>query len=92
MEDVRRRVFFSGRVQGVGFRYTAERIAKGFKVRGFVRNLADGRVELVMEGEPSTLDAFLQAIRSDLGGKIQTFRAEEEPRDPPLSDSFVIAW
>ena len=92
MADERRRVYFSGRVQGVGFRYTAERISKSFNVRGFVRNLFDGRVELVMEGEPSTLDAFLQAIRSDLGDKIQSFRVEHEPRDQPLADRFVIAW
>ena len=92
MEDERRRVYFSGRVQGVGFRYTAERIAKGFKVRGYVRNLPDGRVELVMECEPSTLDAFLQAIRSEMGGKIQSFLVEREPRDQLLSDQFVIAW
>ena len=85
-------MYFSGRVQGVGFRYTAERIAKGFKVRGYVRNLPDGRVELVMEGEPSTLDAFLQAIRSEMGGKIQSFLVEREPRDQLLSDQFVIAW
>ena len=92
MDHHRRRVHFSGRVQGVGFRYTAERISQRFEVRGFVRNLSDGRVELVMEGLPATLESFLQAIRLELGEKIESYTVEPEPRDQPLSDRFVIAW
>jgi len=57
-------VFFSGTVQGVGFRFTAERLARRFPVAGFVRNLADGRVEVVAEGEEAVLVEFLTAIRS----------------------------
>ena len=53
MPRERRRVVFSGRVQGVGFRFTCQSLARGFDVAGYVRNLADGRVELVAEGEPS---------------------------------------
>ncbi len=56
-------VFYSGAVQGVGFRYTARSVATGFEVTGTVRNLADGRVELVAEGTKDELDAFRQAIR-----------------------------
>ena len=92
MDHDRRRVLFEGRVQGVGFRYTAERISRRFEIRGFVRNLADGRVELVMDGEPSMLDSFLRAIHAELGDKIQAYRVEPEPREPPLADGFVIAW
>ena len=51
-ECVRRRVLFSGRVQGVGFRYTTEAVASRFQVTGWVRNVRDGRVELVAEGLP----------------------------------------
>ena len=73
-------VFYSGRVQGVGFRYTVKSITTGFEVTGAVRNLADGRVELVAEGERGELDAFRQAIReSGLGGLIQR---EEETFGP----------
>jgi acylphosphatase len=55
-------VLFSGHVQGVGFRYTAKTVATGFEVAGTIRNLADGRVELVAEGARGELDAFLAAI------------------------------
>jgi len=65
-------VFYSGRVQGVGFRYTVKSITPGFEVAGTVRNLDDGRVELIVEGEREELDAFRQAIReSGLGRLIQ---------------------
>ena len=43
-------VFYSGQVQGVGFRYTAKTVATGFEITGTIRNLPDGRVELVAEG------------------------------------------
>ncbi|HPW65178.1 MAG: Acylphosphatase [Candidatus Omnitrophica bacterium ADurb.Bin314] len=59
----RMQVFFSGTVQGVGFRFTTERVARRFAVTGFVRNLDDGRVEVVAEGEEPVLVEFLTAIR-----------------------------
>jgi acylphosphatase len=58
----RMRVLFSGRVQGVGFRYTAKTVATGFEITGTVRNLPDGRVELLAEGRREELDAFLAAL------------------------------
>lgn len=65
-------VFYSGRVQGVGFRYAVKSITPGFEITGTVRNLDDGRVELIAEGEREELDAFRQAVReSGLGGLIQ---------------------
>jgi acylphosphatase len=65
-------VFYSGRVQGVGFRYTVKALTPGFEVTGTVRNLDDGRVEMIAEGEREELDAFRQAIReSGLGRMIQ---------------------
>ena len=56
-------ILYSGQVQGVGFRYTAMRVAAGFEVTGKVRNLSDGRVELVAEGRTQELNAFRQAVR-----------------------------
>jgi len=65
MSRVRMTVWYSGRVQGVGFRYTARTVAAGFDVSGTVRNLPDGRVELVAEGEKAELKAFGEAIRDE---------------------------
>lgn len=59
----RMQVLYSGNVQGVGFRYTVKTVANGFEAVGIVRNLPDGRVELVAEGARSELDAFRAAIR-----------------------------
>jgi len=56
-------VLYSGRVQGVGFRYTAKTVATGFEVSGTIRNLPDGRVELVAEGARQELDAFRTALQ-----------------------------
>ena len=58
--------YFSGRVQGVGFRYTTAQIAKGYEVTGFVKNLADGRVELEIEGEESECRAMVATIEDEL--------------------------
>ena len=64
--------YFSGTVQGVGFRYTAEHLSRKFEVMGFVRNLPDGRVEMVAEGEETILKDFLKAVReSSLSGYIR---------------------
>jgi acylphosphatase len=60
---IAREVFYRGRVQGVGFRYTARNIAQRYAVKGFVRNLADGRVQLLALGAASEVNAFLAAVR-----------------------------
>ncbi|HEY4983632.1 MAG TPA: acylphosphatase [Verrucomicrobiae bacterium] len=57
------RIFYSGSVQGVGFRYTARSTATGFELAGTVRNLPDGRVELIAEGARGELEAFRVAVR-----------------------------
>ncbi len=56
-------IYYSGHVQGVGFRYTAKTVAAGFELTGTVRNLPDGSVELVAEGARGELEAFRDAIR-----------------------------
>jgi acylphosphatase len=55
-------IWYSGHVQGVGFRLTARHVAAGYEVVGTVKNLPDGRVELVAEGEREELEAFRAAI------------------------------
>ena len=72
------RVLYEGYVQGVGFRWTTKRIAQGYEVCGWVRNLPDGRVELQVSGEEEEVEAFLRAIReSTLGGHIADERSAE---------------
>jgi acylphosphatase len=66
-----RRYLFSGRVQGVGFRRTAERLSQSFQVHGFVRNLPDGRVELCAEGKDEEVDGFIQKVRTMFSTQIQ---------------------
>ncbi|MFH1269861.1 MAG: acylphosphatase [Candidatus Omnitrophota bacterium] len=55
-------VYYSGRVQGVGFRFTAEKIAREMGVTGWVKNMRDGRVEITAEAEEETLKDFLEKI------------------------------
>ena len=66
----RRTYRFTGRVQGVGFRYTARHIAAGRAVTGYVRNLSDGGVELVMEGSDAEMDAVAEALAAEMGRNI----------------------
>lgn len=68
--SVRQLVYFRGNVQGVGFRMTTHRIAGGYAVVGFVRNLPDGRVELLVEGSKSELTAFLTEIQQQMGHRV----------------------
>ncbi len=79
MDDLRRTYVFSGHVQGVGFRMTSHRIAENYPIRGYVRNLDDGRVELVVEGEPATLDAYEAALSARMGGYIDRTQRKDEP-------------
>ena len=72
-------VHYSGRVQGVGFRYTARSIARGYPVTGYVCNLPDGRVELVAEGTPADLDGFLLEIRDRFFNQIRDERRDLQP-------------
>ena len=86
---IRRTSYFSGRVQGVGFRYTAQSIARGFKVTGFVRNLADGRVELVAEGEKEEIERFLSEIHDKMEGRIKSRTDDDAPANGEFSDFDV---
>ncbi|MBI2804436.1 MAG: acylphosphatase [Planctomycetes bacterium] len=64
-------VHYRGRVQGVGFRMTTKRIAEGFAVTGYVRNLPDGGVEVVASGESGEVAAFLAAVSERMGSLIR---------------------
>ena len=88
---IRRRVFYEGRVQGVGFRATTCRIAADHAVAGTVRNLDDGRVELIAEGPEPEVEAFLAAIRAAMERFLRDERIEILPPGEPFPD-FRVAY
>ena len=73
-------VFFTGRVQGVGFRYQALQVAKGFEVSGFVQNLPDGRVQLEAEGAAAEVREFIAAVQERMEGYIRKAEQAEAKR------------
>ena len=68
---IRAILFFSGRVQGVGFRYSTLEIAKRFDVTGTVENCDDGRVKVVVEAVADEIDRFIEAIQTSSPGQIR---------------------
>ncbi len=75
-------VFFSGRVQGVGFRYQTLQVAKGYEVAGCVANLPDGRVQLEAEGRAEEVKDFIVAIQERMEGYIRKVEQTETQRAP----------
>lgn len=83
-------VFYEGRVQGVGFRWTVRHLAKGFDVKGWIRNLVDGRVEMQIAGEEDEVRGFLDAIdQSELRSHIRN-KTETPLAQPVQANGFEI--
>ncbi|HCK42181.1 MAG: acylphosphatase [Planctomycetaceae bacterium] len=87
----RRQVYYTGHVQGVGFRYTAKSIAGNYQITGYVRNLSDGRVEVVSEGPVDQLDAFLQELGEQRADHIRSARCDQRPATGEFA-SFTICY
>ena len=75
-------VYFSGRVQGVGFRYQTLQLAREFEVSGVVQNLPDGRVQLEAEGTADEVRAFIAAVAERMEGYIRKVEQTEAARAP----------
>ncbi len=75
----RRICYFNGRVQGVGFRYTVINLAQQYDVGGYVRNLPDGRVEVVLEGPSDEMDHLVDDVQRKMGCFIREQIASEAP-------------
>ncbi len=82
-------VYFTGHVQGVGFRYTTLQVAKEFEVTGRVQNLADGRVQLDVEGSPQQVNAFIAAVEERMHGYIRRVE-RSSTRGPAQYHDFSI--
>ena len=84
-------IIFTGTVQGVGFRFTAHRIANRHDLTGFVRNLPNGNVEMLAQGQSEDIDNCIQDIKESFGGYIRETQIEEIPPDPRYTN-FKITF
>ena len=83
-------ILFEGHVQGVGFRYTTDRIAQNYTVTGTVRNLSDGRGELMAQGPSDEVARFLEAVRTRFEGHIRQETASVKPATDLCSTFSII--
>jgi acylphosphatase len=91
MEPTARKIVFSGRVQGVGFRFTALNIASRYELKGYVRNLPDGDVEMFAQGTAEAIDDCTRDLQDSFVGTISHIDIEEATPDPKLTD-FKITF
>ena len=91
MDTTRRHAWFTGTVQGVGFRFTARRLAQRRRVSGFVRNLPDGRVEVVAEGPEAEVKGLLSDVREAMASYIREADIRTEPPTGEF-DGFGVAF
>jgi acylphosphatase len=84
-------VYYSGRVQGVGFRYTAVDLAQDLGITGWVRNLSDGRVEILAEAQEDILKSFLDKIKDAFSAYIRDILIDWKPATGEFSD-FTIKF
>lgn len=88
---VRLTVLFMGHVQGVGFRYTACRVAESHDVTGQVRNLPDGRVEMIVEGTSEAANGMVQAVQDEMASHVRQV-ATQQSGSTGQYDGFRIAY
>jgi acylphosphatase len=81
-----KKVIFIGNVQGVGFRFTAHNIARRYRLVGFVRNLPDGSVEMLAQGDSADIDNCIQDIEESFTGYIRDKEIEDLPASPSFKD------
>ena len=89
IDQKRVHIYFSGRVQGVGFRFTTRGLAHKYTIKGWVKNLFDERVELMAQGAPDALGRFLESLRSEFNGYILDEEQEWLTPDENLSEFSI---
>ncbi|HUU18586.1 MAG TPA: acylphosphatase [Sedimentisphaerales bacterium] len=88
---IARQIIFVGRVQGVGFRFTARRAASRRQLTGFVRNVPNGSVEMLAQGRPEDIDDCIQDLKEYFADYLKETKIEEIPPDPKHTD-FKITF
>lgn len=90
---IAKRIYFEGRVQGVGFRYSVKQLAMGFDVTGWIKNLSDGRVELQLMGEEEEVEDFIREIieESTMARNITDVQTEEIPLLENVSGFRIVS-
>ena len=91
MDQIAKHIIFKGQVQGVGFRYTTHRVAARYDVTGFVRNLPDGTVEMLVQGNEQNVDACLADLEDTMAGYIRDMKIKPLPPNPQHTD-FKITF
>jgi acylphosphatase len=91
MSQTTKHIIFTGRVQGVGFRFTVFNIANRYMLTGLVRNLLDGTVEMIAQGPANDIADCIQDIKEAFGGYIREAKVEEIPFNPQYED-FKITF
>ena len=86
MDVIAKHIVFSGRIQGVGFRFTALNIANRCGLTGYVRNLPDGDVEMLAQGTAEMIDNCIRDLQDSFVGTISHIDIEEATPDPKLTD------
>ncbi len=88
---VRAHIIFSGTVQGVGFRFTVQRYALNLGLKGWVKNLPDGSVEILIEGPKEVIDGLCQNVEDDFEGYVQDREIQFMPAEKQFTH-FQITY
>jgi acylphosphatase len=91
MDQIAKHIIFSGQVQGVGFRFTAFNMANRHQLTGFVRNLPDGTVEMLIQGTSGAIDDCIRDIKEYFSGYIRETKIKEIPSNSQHKD-FEITF
>jgi acylphosphatase len=91
MNQTAKKIIFKGRVQGVGFRYTTQRVASRYDLTGYVKNCPDGTVEALLQGTEPNIQACLGDVKEDFGGYLREINTTAQPVNPRYHD-FRIAY
>lgn len=83
-------IYFKGTVQGVGFRYTCHNYAQGLGLKGTVRNLPDGRVELWAQGASDVIESLIEQLKDHFGGYIHEIQRNDQASDLEFPDFRIV--